>query len=57
MAPVLEVPAETDINNMRIFIGNWDRPNVIEKELKQTFLKFGEISYVKIPMSRELFVS
>lgn len=50
-APVQAVPAETDINNTTVFIGNLD-PNVTEEELKQTFLQFGEIVYVKIPVSR-----
>ncbi|CAL5433375.1 unnamed protein product [Camellia sinensis] len=34
-----------------VFIGNLD-PNVTEEELRQIFLQFGEIIYVKIPTSR-----
>lgn len=36
---------------MQIFVGNLD-PNVSEEELKQTFLQFGEIIYVKIPVGK-----
>ena len=36
---------------MQIFVGNLD-PNITEEELKQTFLQFGEITYVKIPAGR-----
>lgn len=36
---------------MQIFVGNLD-PNVTEEELKQTFLHFGEIVNVKIPVGR-----
>lgn len=32
---------------MQIFVGNLD-PNIPEEELKQTFLQFGDIVYVKI---------
>lgn len=45
------VPADYDTNNTTIFVGNLD-PNVSEEELKQTFLHFGEIVYVKIPMGK-----
>lgn len=48
-APVL--PADYDANNTTIFVGNLD-PNVTEEELKQTFLQFGEIVYVKIPVGK-----
>ncbi|CAL5348908.1 unnamed protein product [Camellia sinensis] len=34
-----------------VFIGNLD-PNVTEEEMRQIFLQFGEIIYVKIPTSR-----
>lgn len=36
---------------LQIFVGNLD-PNVTEEELKQTFLQFGEIAYVKIPVGK-----
>lgn len=36
---------------MQIFVGNLD-PNITEEELKQTFLQFGEIAYVKIPAGK-----
>ncbi|KAK9273580.1 hypothetical protein L1049_018390 [Liquidambar formosana] len=45
------LPADNDINNTTIFIGNLD-PNVTEEELRQIFLQFGEIVYVKIPTGR-----
>ncbi|XP_048325140.2 polyadenylate-binding protein RBP47B' [Ziziphus jujuba] len=47
--PVL--PVDYDINNTTIFVGNLD-PSVTEEELKQTFLQFGEIVYVKIPVGK-----
>ncbi|XP_021818088.1 polyadenylate-binding protein RBP47B'-like isoform X2 [Prunus avium] len=47
--PVL--PADYDVNNTTIFVGNLD-PNVTEEELKQTFMQFGEILYVKIPVDK-----
>lgn len=49
--PVQVLPADNDINNTTIFVGNLD-PNVTEEELKQTFLHFGEIMNVKIPAGR-----
>ncbi|KAH9741274.1 trna selenocysteine 1-associated protein 1-related [Citrus sinensis] len=49
--PVQVFPADNDITNTTIFVGNLD-PNVTEEELKQTFLHFGEIVNVKIPMGR-----
>lgn len=36
---------------MQIFVGNLD-PNVTEEELKQSFMQFGEIPYVKIPVGK-----
>lgn len=36
---------------MQIFVGNLD-PNISEEELKQTFLQFGDIVYVKIPAGK-----
>lgn len=36
---------------LQIFVGNLD-PNVTEEELKQTFLQFGEIVYVKTPVGK-----
>ncbi|XP_021804081.1 polyadenylate-binding protein RBP47B' isoform X2 [Prunus avium] len=47
--PVL--PADYDANNTTIFVGNLD-PNVTEEELKQSFMQFGEIPYVKIPVGK-----
>ncbi|KAG6629942.1 hypothetical protein I3843_14G120200 [Carya illinoinensis] len=49
--PVPMLPADYDVNNTTIFVGNLD-PNVSEEELKQTFLQFGEIIYVKIPVGK-----
>ncbi|KAF5471218.1 hypothetical protein F2P56_011671 [Juglans regia] len=49
--PVPMLPADYDANNTTIFVGNLD-PNVSEEELKQTFLQFGEIVYVKIPVGK-----
>ncbi|KAK4492393.1 hypothetical protein RD792_003198 [Penstemon davidsonii] len=49
--PVQTVPVDNDPNNTTIFIGNVD-PNVTEEELRQIFLQFGEIVYVKIPASK-----
>ncbi|KAL4619480.1 hypothetical protein ACB092_06G082100 [Castanea dentata] len=45
------LPAEYDVNYTTIFVRNLD-PNVTEEELKQTFLQFGEIAYVKIPVGK-----
>ncbi|CAI9106433.1 OLC1v1005586C1 [Oldenlandia corymbosa var. corymbosa] len=50
--PVQTIPVNNDVNNTTVFVGNLD-PNVTEDELKQIFLQFGEIVYVKIPASRE----
>lgn len=36
---------------MQIFVGNLD-PNVAEDELKQTFMQFGDIFNVKIPVGK-----
>ncbi|KAL9458742.1 hypothetical protein AB3S75_007584 [Citrus x aurantiifolia] len=49
--PVQVFPADNDITNTTVFVGNLD-PNVTEEELKQTFLHFGEIVNVKIPVGR-----
>ncbi|KAJ0020938.1 hypothetical protein Pint_31088 [Pistacia integerrima] len=49
--PVQVLPADNDINNTTIFVGNLD-PNATEEELRQTFLHFGEIVNVKIPVGR-----
>ncbi|KAM1041070.1 hypothetical protein ACFX13_031037 [Malus domestica] len=48
--PVLPT-ADYDVNNTTIFVGNLD-PNVAEDELKQTFMQFGDIFYVKIPVGK-----
>lgn len=48
---VQALPADNDINNTTIFIGNLD-PNVTEEELRQIFVQFGELVYVKIPAGR-----
>ncbi|GFP87008.1 polyadenylate-binding protein rbp47b' [Phtheirospermum japonicum] len=50
-APVQTVPVDNDLNNTTIFIGNLD-PNVNEDELRQIFLQFGDIIYVKIPAAK-----
>ncbi|XP_057953557.1 polyadenylate-binding protein RBP47B' [Malania oleifera] len=49
--PVQALPADNDINNTTVFIGNLD-PNITEEELKQIFVQFGELVYVKIPAGR-----
>ncbi|XP_021894202.1 polyadenylate-binding protein RBP47B' [Carica papaya] len=49
--PVQVLPAESDINNTTIAIGNLD-PNVMEEELKELFSQFGEIIYSKIPATK-----
>ncbi|GLT61281.1 hypothetical protein SLA2020_340000 [Shorea laevis] len=49
--PVPAPPVDSDANNTKIFVDNLD-PNVTEEELKQTFLQFGEIVYVKIPVGK-----
>ncbi|KAF5953294.1 hypothetical protein HYC85_006150 [Camellia sinensis] len=41
----------SNMQQLEVFIGNLDR-NVTEEELRQIFLQFGEIIYVKIPTSR-----
>ncbi|KAL5567142.1 hypothetical protein UlMin_030306 [Ulmus minor] len=43
--------ADYDTNNTTIFVGNLDT-NTTEEELKQTFLQFGEIIYVKIVVGK-----
>ncbi|KAF7119423.1 hypothetical protein RHSIM_Rhsim13G0222000 [Rhododendron simsii] len=51
-APAVQtIPVDNDINNTTVFIGNLD-PNVTEEELKQIFVHFGEIVYVKIPTTK-----
>ncbi|XP_047952722.1 polyadenylate-binding protein RBP47B'-like [Salvia hispanica] len=49
--PVQPIPVDNDINNTTVFIGNLD-PNVTEEELRQIFLQFGDIVYVKIPAAK-----
>ncbi|KAL8527523.1 hypothetical protein ACS0TY_005389 [Phlomoides rotata] len=49
--PVQSVPTDNDINNTTVFIGNLDA-NVTEEELRQIFLQFGDIVYVKIPAAK-----
>ncbi|XP_042047188.1 polyadenylate-binding protein RBP47B'-like [Salvia splendens] len=49
--PVQAIPVDNDINNTTVFIGNLD-PNVTEEELRQIFLQFGDIVYVKIPAAK-----
>ncbi|CAA0805788.1 Polyadenylate-binding protein RBP47B [Striga hermonthica] len=46
-APAQTIPVDNDINNTTVFIGNLD-PNVSEEELRQIFVQFGDIIYVKI---------
>ncbi|KZV33998.1 hypothetical protein F511_02771 [Dorcoceras hygrometricum] len=50
-ASVQTLPVDNDINNTTVFVGNLDH-NVSEEELRQMFLQFGEIVYVKIPASK-----
>ncbi|KAG5517568.1 hypothetical protein RHGRI_038087 [Rhododendron griersonianum] len=51
-APAVQtIPVDNDINNTTVFVGNLD-PNVTEEELKQIFVHFGEIVYVKIPTTK-----
>ncbi|KAL6505371.1 Polyadenylate-binding protein rbp47b' [Orobanche gracilis] len=50
-APAQAVPLDNDINNTTVFIGNLD-PNITEEELKQIFMQFGDIIYVKIPAAK-----
>ncbi|KAL8055490.1 hypothetical protein ABFX02_04G059000 [Erythranthe guttata] len=50
-APVQTVPVDNDINNTTVFVGSLD-PNVTEEELKQIFMQFGDIVYVKIPVAK-----
>ncbi|KAL9269044.1 Polyadenylate-binding protein RBP47B'-like protein [Drosera capensis] len=45
------VPADNDLTNTTLFVGNLD-PNISEEELRQYCLQFGEIVYVKIPASK-----
>ncbi|GAB2229297.1 hypothetical protein Droror1_Dr00023435 [Drosera rotundifolia] len=45
------VPADNDLTNTTLFVGNLD-PNILEEELRQYCLQFGEIVYVKIPASK-----
>ncbi|KAL3647570.1 Polyadenylate-binding protein rbp47b' [Castilleja foliolosa] len=50
-AQVQTVPVDNDLNNTTVYIGNLD-PNVTEEELRQIFLQFGDIIYVKIPAAK-----
>ncbi|KAK4758157.1 hypothetical protein SAY87_019458 [Trapa incisa] len=49
--PVQTLPVDNDVNNTTIFVGNLD-PNATEEELRHTFLQFGEIINVKIPVGK-----
>ncbi|KAL6223613.1 hypothetical protein ACLB2K_006996 [Fragaria x ananassa] len=49
--PAITLVPDYDANNTTIFVGNLD-PNISEEELKQTFLQFGDIVYVKIPAGK-----
>ncbi|XXG52893.1 hypothetical protein AAC387_Pa03g1092 [Persea americana] len=49
--PVQALPVDNDITNTTIFVGGLD-PNVTEDELRQVFAQFGELVYVKIPLSK-----
>ncbi|KAJ0793117.1 putative RNA recognition motif domain, nucleotide-binding alpha-beta plait domain superfamily [Helianthus annuus] len=42
---------DTDPTNTTVYIGNLDSA-VTEEELRQIFLQFGEIVYVKIPAAK-----
>ncbi|KAJ6812934.1 uncharacterized protein M6B38_146360 [Iris pallida] len=45
------VPPDNDITNTTLYVGGLD-PNVSEEELKQIFVQFGELVYVKIPAGK-----
>ncbi|PSR90199.1 Polyadenylate-binding protein [Actinidia chinensis var. chinensis] len=49
--PVQTIAVDNDVNNTTVFIGNLDS-NITEEELKQIFVHFGEIVYVKIPTTK-----
>ncbi|XP_009615947.1 polyadenylate-binding protein RBP47B' [Nicotiana tabacum] len=48
---VQTIPVDNDLTNTTVYVGNLD-PNLTEEELRQVFLQFGEIVYVKIPASK-----
>ncbi|KAK9058567.1 hypothetical protein SSX86_023409 [Deinandra increscens subsp. villosa] len=50
-AAVSTIPVDTDLTNTTVYIGNLD-PAVTEEEVRQIFLQFGEIVYVKIPAAK-----
>ncbi|KAM3202482.1 polyadenylate-binding protein RBP47B' isoform X1 [Capsicum annuum] len=45
------IPVDNDLTNTTVYVGNLDH-NLTEEELRQVFLQFGEIVYVKIPASK-----
>ncbi|KAJ8543799.1 hypothetical protein K7X08_025417 [Anisodus acutangulus] len=45
------IPVDNDLTNTTVYVGNLD-PNLTEEEMRQVFLQFGEIVYVKIPASK-----
>ncbi|KAJ6801973.1 uncharacterized protein M6B38_192880 [Iris pallida] len=45
------VPPDNDITNTTLYVGGLD-PNVSEEELRQIFVQFGELVYVKIPAGK-----
>eukprot|EP00262_Sarcandra_glabra_P005872 TRINITY_DN17796_c0_g1_i1.p1 TRINITY_DN17796_c0_g1~~TRINITY_DN17796_c0_g1_i1.p1 ORF type:complete len:444 (+),score=86.74 TRINITY_DN17796_c0_g1_i1:97-1428(+) len=49
--PVQAFPADSDITNTTIFVGGLD-PSVTDEELRQIFVQFGELVYVKIPLGK-----
>ncbi|NP_001152183.2 Polyadenylate-binding protein RBP47B' [Zea mays] len=51
MPQLQAVLPDSDPTNTTIFIGNLD-PNVIEDELRQICVQFGELIYVKIPVGK-----
>ncbi|EPS67039.1 hypothetical protein M569_07737, partial [Genlisea aurea] len=50
-AAVQAMSVDPDSTNTTVFVGNLD-PNISEEELRQVFLQFGDIIYVKIPASK-----
>ncbi|GMH13007.1 hypothetical protein Nepgr_014848 [Nepenthes gracilis] len=51
VSPMPVLSADNDPNNTTIFIGDLD-PNIMEEQLRQLCMQFGEIVYAKIPASK-----
>nr|XP_043609511.1 polyadenylate-binding protein RBP47B' [Erigeron canadensis] len=50
-AAIAAIPVDNDLTNTTVYIGNLDHA-ITEEELRQYFLQFGEIVYVKIPVAK-----